>query len=302
MSNTPQLTSGEIEAILSDELNLSVSDLISLSSEHLGDNSEVFTGNYEGQDIVVKIGDELRWFQMEASVLDLLQKYDLPTPRVLGFLECSKEINRPILVLTKVLGESIKHLGNNQLSPQVWESAGSILKQMNEIKMEGFGWLISSDGALKGEFAQWRDYIGGHHSRAQYIFDHGFIDEDEQRRIEEIFEELEGADIVQPYFLHGDYHGPHIFTDGQKVTGVIDFGGAKAGDPRRDVAYAHYFMSPEARSHFNRGYGDVATEPLVSKYLVLIAVDKIEYRHKRGYLDRLPSSIESLKNAMISVK
>ncbi len=39
-----------------------------------------------------------------------------------------------------------------------------------------------------------------------------------------------------PVFIHGDLHISHVFTDGAKVTGILDWSEAAAGDPLFDLA------------------------------------------------------------------
>ncbi|MDO8656268.1 MAG: phosphotransferase, partial [Nanoarchaeota archaeon] len=124
------------------------------------------------------------------------------------------------------------------------------------------------------------------------------INQEESQRIRKILQEIKELHIPQGFFLHGDVHGVHIFSDGSDITGIIDPGYAMSGDPRLDVAYTHYFLTPQERIHFNEGYGDVANDPAVSKYFLLIAIDKIKYRHSQGFKYRIPHAVAALKEVL----
>ncbi len=47
--------------------------------------------------------------------------------------------------------------------------------------------------------------------------------------------------------LHGDYHPLNVLTDGQRITAVLDWSNAAAGDPRADVARSFSILRLEAR-------------------------------------------------------
>jgi ketosteroid isomerase-like protein len=47
--------------------------------------------------------------------------------------------------------------------------------------------------------------------------------------------------------LHGDYHPLNVLTDGERITAVLDWSNAAAGDPRSDVARTFSILRLEAR-------------------------------------------------------
>jgi len=60
-----------------------------------------------------------------------------------------------------------------------------------------------------------------------------------------------------PVILHGDLEASHVFWDGEHVTGLIDFGDAKLGDPLYDFVALRLGMSDKSEelAAFSRGYG-----------------------------------------------
>ncbi|HVB09814.1 MAG TPA: phosphotransferase, partial [Bacillota bacterium] len=50
-----------------------------------------------------------------------------------------------------------------------------------------------------------------------------------------------------PRLLHGDYHPLNVLTDGERITAVLDWTNAAAGDPRTDVARTLSILRLEGR-------------------------------------------------------
>ena len=50
---------------------------------------------------------------------------------------------------------------------------------------------------------------------------------------------------TSPHLLHGDWLPEHVLVDDSSVTGIIDFGGARSGDPAYDFAYWQFFWDFE---------------------------------------------------------
>jgi hypothetical protein len=67
-----------------------------------------------------------------------------------------------------------------------------------------------------------------------------------------------------------------------------------------DYITEHNFVTTQQheKQAFNRGYGDMALDPLVSKYALFVAVGKVAYRHRRGFDHRMPRAIENLARSM----
>jgi len=54
----------------------------------------------------------------------------------------------------------------------------------------------------------------------------------------------------QPIWIHGDFAIGNILMDGDKLSAVIDFGGAAVGDPACDLVIAWTYLSGKAREIF----------------------------------------------------
>lgn len=61
-----------------------------------------------------------------------------------------------------------------------------------------------------------------------------------------------------PTLIHRDFHPDNLLSDGQRITGVVDWGDLKIGDPAVDVAWTRMILSTEVNTAlsetFIRGY------------------------------------------------
>jgi aminoglycoside phosphotransferase (APT) family kinase protein len=58
-----------------------------------------------------------------------------------------------------------------------------------------------------------------------------------------------------PVWIHADLLRPNLLTDGGRISAVIDFGSAGAGDPAADVIAAWSVFGPAGRGTFRRALG-----------------------------------------------
>lgn len=289
---TPDL----VETSLSKDFGFEMSEIEKLRSDEQGQNSIVFTGIHEGQKVIAKFGERPLDAHVEFLGSRLLRDHGIPTPKALLFSEKVKGIERPILVQEAARGTSLRQ--SQDKNPKLWKDAGRVLSRIHQIKVDGFGSFKVENEKLKGE----EDQLKVFKPDFTRLVTLGHLDERERNELEKVFSEIESIDMPQASFLHNDYHSGHIFTDGDTVSDIIDLGGSFAGDPRRDIAVVRYSMlstSPSNIEVFNRGYGKLANDPVVSRYFVLIAARKLlRYTSRKGLEDDIPEAVSKLKTAL----
>lgn len=295
-----------VQSALVDDFAIRVENLSRLTD--LGDNSEAFSADFNGQKIIIKtIENDHGTYAVELASLELLRQHGIPVAIPLGYREKAKYLDRPMLVQTAVLGAPMSRAQETQRSPKLHTAVGEMMKRIHDIKLAGFGKVEVRDGNLHGQSTSWKESLlaykpnGVSNTDVAYLIDNGFINSVEARKIENAFAEVLDVDLPQASFLHNDIQGGHVFTDGEKITGIIDMGGVSAGDPRFDIAIAHYFFPKELRPAIDQGYGELSQDPLVDKYFLLTAARKIVYRHKKKFIDRIPKAVELLKSSLDSI-
>jgi Ser/Thr protein kinase RdoA (MazF antagonist) len=102
-------------------------------------------------------------------------------------------------------------------------------------------------------------------ARAAWIEEHldyipDTIRRDRVRRILDKFKKARPFDTVRKSVIHGDAHLHNVLVDGDRITGLIDFGDLHFGAPVAELAVACAYVLPSETACIIRGYDE--TNPL----------------------------------------
>ncbi|MEA9357010.1 aminoglycoside phosphotransferase family protein [Bacteriovorax sp. PP10] len=203
---------------------------------------------------------QLPKYQREFFVFNLLKKSDIPVPQIV-YLDDSKEhIGFDVLITEMLPGTNIESDWKNLSIDQrikVSEEAGKNLFKLNQHLFDFFGEL-SSSGPLP-RTKTWPDYLKAklsfHLNEAMNL---KIIDESVEANIWKIFEThfLELSLVTSSNLVHVDYHLGNLLHHNLKVTAVLDFEWAFAGDPLYDFCRwrSHEEDLANSRDAFLKGY------------------------------------------------
>ncbi|MGZ0147426.1 phosphotransferase family protein [Kribbella sp. WER1] len=164
-------------------------------------------------DMFVKIDGNARNLEIEAAAIQLAP---VPTPEVLW--------HKPnVLALAAVPGTALGRLGEpSPASPEAWAAAGAAVRKLHEAPLPP--WPAPSSERV----TEWLD------RECEWLI------ANEVLPAEVIVHNREIAELAfrpwEPVFAHGDLQITHIFTQGDEVTGIIDWSEASQGDPLNDLA------------------------------------------------------------------
>lgn len=193
---------------------------------------------------------------------------------------------------------------------------GAFLARVHDVRVDGFGWIDLDPRAAdparepgRGLFASWRDFVltnlDAHLATCTRI---GAITPPQRRRIESVFAERDGLlGGVEPSLLHGDLSGRNVFTDGERITAVIDWEDGLAGDPAFDLAFWATFHPEEHHPALLSGYRPVRPLPADFParfwlYFLRVALSKTVQRHRFGYPDRVPGRPPASRRIALAVE
>lgn len=279
------------------DFNLDISDLIEVQG---GWSSKVFKGKLESEYVFIRLNTDSKIYPAEILAYKELQKKGIPTPRIISHQENPETIKYPIIIMTQAPGILLgKGINASIFEYEQYKQVGKILRTMHEIVLPGYGKLFSKNNILEGEFSNWQQYIDSQcehdSSNLEYLFDHSLINDYQKGRLQEVREELKDVYTNPGVFVHRDMHSAHIFTEGENISCVIDLGSCMSGDPRYDIATSLSFQTDEQEKAFIEGYGPLALDPVVQKYLLIIAANKMAFRHKRN----LPDALEQITRVFL---
>jgi len=129
----------------------------------------------------------------------------------------------PVLALAAVGGTALGHLGEpSTASPAAWAAAGAAVRRLHDAPLPPW------PGESVAEIASDLD------RECEWLVTNGVLPADLVRRNRQV------ADVAlrpwTPVFVHGDLQISHVFTDGDEITGVIDWSEASRGDALYDLA------------------------------------------------------------------
>ncbi|MFI6347379.1 phosphotransferase family protein [Streptomyces sp. NPDC050560] len=140
----------------------------------------------------------------------------VPTPEILWR-------RPPVLAIAAVPGTALGRLGEpSDASPAAWAAAGAAVRELHEAPLPPW------PGRGPRELATDLD------GECERLVADGVLPADLVARNRRVAEAA--LRPWTPVFAHGDLQITHVFVDGDKVTGIIDWSEAGRGDPLFDLA------------------------------------------------------------------
>jgi aminoglycoside phosphotransferase (APT) family kinase protein len=164
-------------------------------------------------DTFLKVDGDSRRLDAEAAAMSVVP---VPTPRILWR-------QKHVLALATVEGSPLERLGHAASAPATaWISAGAAVRTLHSTP-------------LPDRFRTVGEPLG-HDLDAQcdWLVAAGVLPADLVARNRALADRTERG--FAPVFTHGDLQVGHVFVEGDRVTGVIDWSEAGAGDPLFDLA------------------------------------------------------------------
>ena len=215
-----------------------------------GMTSSVVILHAERGDFVLKQADRTpytAWLRREAFVLQALAASNLPVPRYIAVEEQPTTVS---LLMTALPGEPLSALLRRGVADEVRRD---LLHQFGQLLAQ-----IHASTPASGLRVQ-RPWLERILDEARNNLLQGYA-EPEAPPIETM--QAMRPPAIAEVLIHGDYTIDNVLVDGDKLTGVIDWGRGDIGDPRYDLTLATRPQEPESAflneadfAAFYAGYG-----------------------------------------------
>lgn len=217
-------------------------------------------------------------------------------------------------LLAEAPGRSLRDFDHDDTRMQpLLTDLGRRLAQMHALRGIGAGLMsVANTGApagptVRGAHDAWPDYVVTQlESHLATCRDLGAVDAAEVRNIETLFGATASLTANVPLvLLHGDLGNHNIFTDGERITQLIDWEDCLYGDPVFDLAFWATFHPERRHEWLLGGYRefvplDEADQRRFHLYFLRIALAKTVLRSRLGITDmpgRAPAS-QRIQNAV----
>lgn len=216
-----------------------------------GEANEVYdVKTQKGDEIFVRIERRGPGFLQEKWAIEQCRKIGIPVPKILGIQKLNLDDEQlAICVQRKIEGDTLERGGINidemdkgRLRKFI-NQAGEILAKIHSIPTQGFD-RINGQGI--GKFKSFRDMMLDREAeREDYLklakrinLDPKIIDDAMQ-----IISDHKGLyENIKSSLNHGDFGPKHFMVDGDKITGILDWGEAQGNSPVYDIAKWDYWF------------------------------------------------------------
>lgn len=173
----------------------------------------------------------------------------LPIPRVVAIGQSG---NGHFAISERVAGRRLAELSaraRRALLPATLDTFAAIARADLGSSRGYGGWDAEGNGRSESWYAflaaVMDDQAEGFYQHWHTLFDTSFLERDVYEAVYCQMLHLATACPAERALLHCDYHTDNILTDGQRITGVIDWGNACYGDPLYDVAWLQWWFAKE---------------------------------------------------------
>ncbi len=204
-------------------------------------------------------------YDPEVLVHRLLLEKGVRVPKVVHYENYNKELGRSFMVTSEIKGKSVtKNLALQKLRGILVE-AGKDLAVINSVPVENFGWIKRTrDGieTLEGECDTYRKFaLYNLDKNLGFLVSKKLMDKPDAEAVHTIIDKFDKyLNYEQAALAHSDFDAEHIYEDGGKYSGIIDFGDIRGTDPFYDLGTFKVF-NPEMLDYLLEGYIKITQLP-----------------------------------------
>lgn len=274
----------------------SLNEIISYGSV----NTVVPVTLHSGRKIVIRMHPpEVKngYFWVETVATKLAKAAGVPTYASLDVDDTREAVPFDYMIMTHEPGTPVQDLW--PLPPDLEErlvtQTGRLAGLFHSITPEGFGFfrndIAKSKNQLVGQYDRLYQHIeAGLGEDLGFLEDAQTITTDQRKTIEKILQKHAPLMALRsPVLVHNDIADWNQLTDGENITGMMDWDECVGGDPIMELAaYSLFFGEPRMR-WFVRGYEEVRSlgdwKEKFGLYKLRYLVSKLHLRKKRSLVE-----------------
>jgi aminoglycoside phosphotransferase (APT) family kinase protein len=215
--------------------------------------------------VFLKIDSDQRRSDVEVEAMAIAP---VPTPEV-------RWRKPPVLALAALPGTALGRLGKpSTASPAAWAAAGAAARALHNAPLPPW------PGRGLDEIASELD------GECEWLVTNDVLPADLVTRNRQVAEAA--LRPWAPVFTHGDLQAAHVFTDGEKITGVIDWTEASQGDTLHDLA----ILTLGHQEHLGdvvAGYGADVDLDVIRAWWSLRSLQAVRWLVEHGFDPFLPA-------------
>jgi len=262
---------GRANELLDDKI-ASIEPLDLDAQTNLGNVNSVRTAWLQsGNEVIIRShpkGIKNGYFHAEALASRTAKEMRLPAYVTLAIHDFTGGDDFAFQVMEKVKGTAVQKWleAHPEDEDKMVIESGKMMARLHKLQVDGFG-PFDNERAKRGEL------VGLHVSLAkacraglpfnlEVLGAEGLLTEEQQAAVTNLFtNDNPLLQTKQAVLVHNDFADWNILTDGQTITGLLDWDECVGGDPVSDIACWSTFFDPKRTAKFLEGYWQVAEKP-----------------------------------------
>lgn len=220
-----------------------------------GEISQAFSFTSKGEEFVIRLNHEKYSFEKDEYAYKHFSSQKIPIPKITKIGKFNESLF--FAISEKAKGKTLDTFSidvQKKLIPHLISIHDAFRKV--KLSQDGFGHWGKNGNA---KYKSWRESLA-HNSNDHFekLYKDTFL---EKSIVEEVHSKINSFLPMLPeerYLVHGDFAGNNAVSDGEKITGILDWGESLYGDPLYDIAWGDfYFEELELGSAVKKHYQDL---------------------------------------------
>ena len=297
---------------LLDKINLQLKEDKILYIKPFDENAQTSLGNVNsirvgvlesGKEIIIRChpkGVNNGYFFAESLASNIALNEGIPAYKTYCIHELENDSDISYQVIEKLTGDTVQFClkGNPEKEEELVYEMGKTMARLHKIQVNGFGPFNNEEakkGNLIGLHKTLNDSINaGLDENLDRLVMYNIVSQDVAEKMRKLFQSnplLLNCDVS--VLVHNDFADWNLLTDGNTITGVIDWDECVGGHPIQEIACWSTFFDPERINPFLKGYFSETIkydnfEELFQLFRLRYTISKMALRIKRYTYEQTP--------------
>ena len=216
-----------------------------------------------GREVIIRChpkGVKNGYFYVESLASSIASREGIPAYETYVINDLENDSDISYQVIEKLPGDTVQFYLRKypEKEEDLLYEIGKSMAKLHKIKVNGYGPFDNDEakkGVLIGKFKTLNESINaGLDENLNRLVKYKIISNNSADKIRKIFNNNHLLETSESVLVHNDFADWNLLTDGESITGVIDWDECVGGHPVQEIACWSLFFNPERVHTFLEGY------------------------------------------------